>query len=93
MAAKGTIAKENLFKKLREVFPNAFFDDKVLRVPMDDGGTLVEIKVALTCAKDILGGDTVSEGEPERPTAAPVEDMPNANEIQSLKNLFNNWGL
>lgn len=59
--AKGSIAKEQIFTKIKEVYPDAFMDDKVLRIPMMEEGAMVEIKVALTCAKDVIGsgGGTV----------------------------------
>lgn len=95
--AKGSIAKENLFNKLMEVFPNAFWEEKgkILRVPMDDGGVGVEIKVALTCAKDIIGGGDVDVASPSSTT--PVSSVidatpaPTQEEVQDLKNLFSNW--
>lgn len=96
MAAKGSIAKENLFNRLMEIFPNAFWEDKgkILRVPMDDGGADVEIKVALTCAKDILGGGAGSEGASSETSVSSTEDTtpaPTQEEVQDLKNLFSNW--
>ena len=54
--AKGSIAKEAIFKKMLEVFPNSFMADaKTLRIPWEENGETIEIKVALTAAKDILG--------------------------------------
>lgn len=47
-------------KKIMEVFPESFLynDGKELRVPMMDNGEEVQIKVALTCAKDnVAPGD------------------------------------
>lgn len=58
MAAKGTESKGIIFGKLQEVYPNAFWEDegKILRIPMTESGNLVEIKVTLTAAKNLLGG-------------------------------------
>lgn len=54
--AKGAQAKQEIFNKLLEIFPNSFMqDDKILRIPMVEGHDNVEIKVTLTAAKDILG--------------------------------------
>lgn len=57
MAAKGTESKNIIFNKIKESFPNAFWEDegKILRVPLDENGTRVEIKVTLTAAKNNLG--------------------------------------
>ncbi len=59
MAARGQAAKGEVMKKLQEVFPNSFIVDKVLRIPMVEDGQTVEIKVALTAAKDVIGGTPV----------------------------------
>lgn len=54
--AKGAESKEKIFAKLLEIFPGSFMqDDKILRIPCEEGGDTVEIKVTLTAAKDILG--------------------------------------
>lgn len=61
MAVKGTESKAILFNKLMEIFPDAFWEDegKILRVPMNENGAVVEIKVSLTAAKNILGAEEV----------------------------------
>lgn len=53
MAAKGTSSKELIINKLKEIFPDAFIvDGKELRIPLIEEGQEVQIKIALTCAKD-----------------------------------------
>lgn len=71
MAAKGTESKGIIFGKLQEAYPNAFWEDegKILRIPMTEGGNLVEIKVTLTAAKNLLGGT-------EMPSAFEVAPAP-----------------
>ena len=61
MAVRGTESKNTVFAKLQEIFPDSFWEDqgKILRIPLDENGTRVEIKVSLTAAKNNLGGDTV----------------------------------
>lgn len=54
MAAKGAKAKEEILKKIQEIFPGAFIHEKVLRIPMEENGDTVEIKVTLTAAKDCI---------------------------------------
>lgn len=70
--AKGQESKEKIFAKLMEVYPNAFFEDegKILRVPMEESGNLVEIKITLTAAKNNLGSDI-------RPSAFSAEPASN----------------
>lgn len=62
---KGADSKEIIFKKLTQVFPGSFMDDKVLRIPMTENGEPLEIKVALTCAKDILGDGVAASAFPD----------------------------
>ena len=61
--ARGAVAKEQIFKKILETFDGSFMynSGKELRIPWDENGTLVQIKVALTCAKDNVSvGEEVS---------------------------------
>ena len=51
MAARGSQAKEIVIQKLLETFPDAFQYDKEVRIPVEENGEIVQIKVALTCAK------------------------------------------
>ncbi len=73
--ARGAVAKEQIFKKMLEVFDGSFMynSGKELRIPWDENGTLVQIKVALTCAKD-----NVSVGE-EMSAAVAKEEAPVSN--------------
>ena len=100
--ARGQEEKLIVINKIKEVFPEAFEYDKVIRIPVGD----VQIKVALTCAKDNVepGGDvavpgvkatkvTIAEG------AEPVfEDVsttikPSAEELNAVSNLMESLGL
>ena len=76
MAARGTESKSVIFNKLKEIYPNSFWEDegKILRVPMDEGGTPIEIKITLTAAKNILGSGAVESAFPT--TSAPVIEKP-----------------
>ena len=66
--AKGAQSKEQVFKKILEVFPGSFMqDDKICRIPMTEDGQIVEIKVTLTAAKDVLGSGVAA--------AAPKEEF------------------
>lgn len=76
--AKGAEAKAELFQKLQEIYPESFWEDqgKILRVPMSEAGTRVEIKVTLTAAKTNLGGDNVPGAFGNTPTPAPIQTTP-----------------
>lgn len=93
--AKGAIAKTEVIAKIKEVFPEAFEYGKELRIPLEEDGQRVEIKVALTCAKTNVGGDGASvESQVESnvtvnvPAAAPSEE-----EKQNIANLMDRLGL
>ena len=100
--AKGQEEKQIVIDKIKEVFPEAFEYDKTIRIPIGD----VQIKVALTCAKDNVepGGDaavpgvkatkvTITEGaEPVfEDVSAAVE--PSAEELNAVSNLMESLGL
>ncbi len=100
--ARGQEEKLIVINKIKEVFPEAFEYDKVIRIPIGD----VQIKVTLTAAKDNVepGGDaavpgvkatkvTIAEG------AEPVfEDVsktiePSQSELDAVSNLMSQLGL
>ena len=64
MAARGSIAKEEITNKILAEFPGSFKFDKEIRVPVMENGELVQIKITLTAAKVNVenGGDTVTPG-------------------------------
>ena len=64
MAAKGSVLKEQIIQKILETFPGAFKYDKEVRIPGDEGGEELQIKVTFTCAKVNVepGEDTAMPG-------------------------------
>ena len=64
MAARGSIAKEEITNKILAQFPGSFKFDKEIRVPVMENGELVQIKITLTAAKVNVenGGDTAIPG-------------------------------
>lgn len=93
MAARGTIAKQTLTQAILDNFAGSFIDDKVIRVPLDDGGEVVEIKVALTCAKDVIGSMVTEVTASAEAVQGDTDPMPNESEIQSIKKLFDTWNI
>ena len=102
MASRGAEEKQIVIDKIKEVFPEAFEYDKVIRIPIGD----VQIKIALTCAKDNVepGGDTAVPGvKATKATivkgAEPVfEDVsavvePSAEELNAVSSLMTSLGL
>ena len=57
MAAKGTQSKNNIFKALQQIYSDAFWEEegKILRIPQEENGEIIEIKVQLTAAKMPMG--------------------------------------
>ena len=57
--ARGSLAKENVVKKLAEVFGNNFIGefDKKIYLWENDGGEMVQIAVSLTCPKNPIQVD------------------------------------
>ena len=100
--ARGQEEKLIVINKIKEVFPEAFEYDKVIRIPIGD----VQIKVALTAAKDNVepGEDvavpgvkatkvTIAEGaEPVFEEASAIVE-PSAEELNTVSNLMESLGL
>ena len=97
--AKGAIAKTEVIAKIKEVFPEAFEYGKELRIPLEEDGQRVEIKVALTCAKTNVGGNGASvESRSEAPADVELpwdqpKAEPTAEEKQNIADLMNRLGL
>ena len=102
MASRGAEEKQIVIDKIKEVFPEASEYDKTIRIPIGD----VQIKVALTCAKDNVepGGDTAVPGVKATKVtiaegAEPVfEDVsatvePSAEELNAVSSLMESLGL
>ena len=100
--ARGQEEKLIVINKIKEVFPEAFEYDKVIRIPIGD----VQIKVALTAAKDNVepGGDvavpgvkatkvTIAEGS--EPVFEDVSKTiePSQSELDAVNNLMSQLGL
>lgn len=93
MAVKGAVSKQAVTDKIMEMFPGAFVYGKELRIPMEEDGQRVEIKVALTCAKVNVGDGEVGEGPTSVPTNTPAATVPTEEEKQNIANLMNVLGI
>lgn len=101
--ARGAESKAQVMKKILEFFPGSFAynDGKEIRIPCQEAGEIVQIKVALTCAKENveMGADNATPGDfpapkmtaptPER--VAPVEVT--EAEKQTVADLLKSLGL
>ena len=64
---KGSIAKQSIENKLKEVFGTDFIGvyDKKIYVFADDGGERVQIAIAMTCPKtEVAAGQSQTTTEP-----------------------------
>ena len=91
MAARGIGSKSIIFNKLKEIYPNSFWEDegKILRIPMNEGGNPIEIKVTLTAAKNILESAFPTASEPivESPVEMTEEEKENVATLLASLNL------
>ena len=93
MAVRGQETKNKIIKTITELFPGAFVSGKELRIEAQEGGELVQIKVALTAAKDnIAHGDVVESRDNNSWTAQPHFDEPTPEEIERIKYLMKEFG-
>ena len=67
MAAKGSVLKQEVAQKILAAFPGSFLynDGKEIRIPVMENGEEIQIKVALTAAKENVnpGEDNLLPGE------------------------------
>ncbi len=95
--ARGQNEKQIILNKILSTFEGSFIYDGVIRIPVDD----VQIKVALTCAKDNVtpGGDMLAPGETlaiqkdEEPVFEQKLVEPSADELNAVGDLMSKLGL
>lgn len=92
---KGAESKEKVKQKILEVFEGSFVNDKEIRIPMSENGEALEVKITLTCAKDVIGGGSAAPAPVEATASAfPTPAAPAAKpevtdeEKQRLKSLL-----
>lgn len=75
MAARGSVLKGEISKKILEVFPNSFLynDGKEIRINGTEDGVPIQIKVTLTAAKVAVdGGENCIVSGDNNAAAAPI---------------------
>lgn len=74
MAAKGSVLKQEVAQKILAAFPGSFLynDGKEIRINGEENGEILQIKVALTCAKVPVEGGFVP---PEAAKKAEILDF------------------
>ncbi len=92
--AKGSLSKTLIGTAILQVFPGSFIDSdqKTIRIPTSVEGEPLEIKITMTCAKDIVGcGQASSEMVIKQ--AAPQNTEMTDDEIKEVRDLVTRLGL
>ena len=106
MAAKGSILKGEITKKILEAFPGSFLynDGKEIRINGTEAGLPLQIKVTLTAAKEPVENDNITvissngtqpikvEFENTPTIIEKVPDEPTEEEKANLKKLLEGLG-
>lgn len=82
--AKGAIAKEFIKEKLLETFEGSFVynSGKEVRIPYEENGELVQIKISMTCAKEPVSiGNADMGGAAVASQTAPTSNFPKPKEL------------
>lgn len=101
--ARGAQAKSEVMQKILETFSGSFKynDGKEIRVPVMEGGELVQIKITCTCAKENveIGADAAMPGDfpaPKMTAPTPERTEPvtvSFEEKQKVADLLKSLGL
>ena len=97
--ARGQLAKQEVMDKILSTFEGSFIDGKVARIPMYENGELVQIKVQLTAAKDIIDPYwnepdlDYSQAAPASKVEVEVLKEPTKEELEKTKNFMETLGL
>lgn len=98
MAAKGSIAKEEITQKILKEFEGSFINDKEIRIPWMENGEILQIKVALTCAKISVvapGSNNAFDGAGEQAPTPAFDETPTLTkeEKEKVNDLITKLGL
>ena len=91
--ARGATAKAEITKKILEIFEGSFLNDKEIRIPFDEDGDEVQIKITLTAAKvnvENAGGaisNATSEQAPPQKVEVTKEERQNVQKLMEQLNL------
>lgn len=94
--ARGQKAKEEISQKILETFSGSFKYDKEIRVPIQEDGELIQIKITLTAAKTNVnaGSDIVTPNINNiQPGAVPVFEEITEQEKIEVQNLMEKLNL
>lgn len=103
MAVRGNVAKEEITRKILEIFSNSFINGKEIRIPYQENGEEVQIKVTLTAAKENVDNPSFATNSAvapnsvtvsfSQPSFAEVSSVPTDEEKENLQKLITKLGL
>ena len=100
--ARGAASKEQVTAGILAAFPGSFKYDKEIRIPMNEDGEIIQIKITLTAAKTNVenGGDTATPGAVDYTATTSVNSAstnfmnePTAEEKQAVADLVSKLGI
>lgn len=95
--ARGSLAKTLIGTAILQVFPGSFIDSdqKTIRIPTSVEGEPLEIKITMTCAKDVIGGGNGGQAGSVATTkqVAPQNTEMTDDEIKEIRELITRLGL
>ena len=96
--ARGAKAKEEVIAKILETFSGSFKNDKEIRIPIQEDGEIIQIKVALTAAKVNVSPDgedaifmnntSTTPAESVKPSMIEPTEEEKRNVEEIIRNLF-----
>ena len=91
---RGSLSKTLIGTAILQMFPNSFIepDGKTIRIPTTCEGQLIEVKIQMTAAKDVLGGAPAFT-ENVSATAEPQNRAMTDEEITEVRDLIARMGL
>jgi hypothetical protein len=106
MAARGSVLKSEISKKILQTFPGSFLynDGKEIRINGFEDGQLIQIKLSLTASKTAVENEnaapltektetTTTKESSEPSVKEKIPQEPSEEEKQRLTNLLNKLGL
>lgn len=90
--ARGTLAKENITNRLKEVFEEDFigeYDKKVYLWADDEGGERIQVALAMTCPKTFVGDPESPRGKRSAAALASDISVEEQERIKKLIEMFN----
>ena len=92
---RGSLAKTLIGTGILQVFPNSFIesDGKTIRIPTTCEGQLIEVKIQMTAAKDVIGNGGQTSSMATTKQAVPQDREMTDEEIKEVKAIIQRLGL